>query len=147
MFGTRRPRIVHVVDRPVREERGSYIHWPRRFDHMQQAPPVEPLAVRGLARAFGLVTVSFHLGETASTIDLKRPRPSPLILEGALASGRSGGTEDRSITVRYGTCRRIQPPGHFEGMITKACFRPSKLLVSTCRPCGRTHLRHTGQRA
>ncbi len=64
-------RIVHVVDRPVPEGRiDGCIHWPRRFDHMQQHTGQHLLSAVFQER-FGLITVSFHLGETVSTIDLK----------------------------------------------------------------------------
>ncbi len=103
----REDRIVHVVDRPVAASRvEGCIHWPRRFDHMQQHTGQHLLSAVFQER-FGLVTISFHLGETVSTIDLQGPQPSPLILEGAARAANAVIFEDREITVRYGTAEEF----------------------------------------
>src|SRR5437762_2776137 len=47
------------------------IDWPRRFDHMQQHTGQHVLSA-AFDRLFHVRTVSFHLGATASTIDLAR---------------------------------------------------------------------------
>ena len=73
-------RILHLVDRPVNPGRiDGCIDWPRRFDHMQQHTGQHLLSAVFQER-FGLVTVSFHMGEALSTIDLRGPQPSPLVL-------------------------------------------------------------------
>src|SRR5882724_4981671 len=52
-------RILHVVDAPVPTGRvEGCIHWPRRFDHMQQHTGQHLLSAVFQER-FGLVTVSF----------------------------------------------------------------------------------------
>src|SRR5258707_5652488 len=55
-------RIIHVVDRPLAIGRtDGCVHWPRRFDHMQQHTGQHLLSAVFQER-FGLLTVSFHLG-------------------------------------------------------------------------------------
>src|SRR5258708_21249592 len=104
-------RILHVVDAPVPTGRvEGCIHWPRRFDHMQQHTGQHLLSAVFQER-FGLVTVSFHLGSTVSTIDLKGPQPSELILEGAPRAANAIIFEDREITVRYGTAEEFPGQG------------------------------------
>jgi alanyl-tRNA synthetase len=138
-------RIVHVVDRPVPEGRiEGCIHWPRRFDHMQQHTGQHLLSAVFQER-FGLITVSFHLGETVSTIDLKGPQPSPLILEGAARAANAVIFEDREITVRYGTAEEFAGQGVRKQVDRKGVLRAIEIAGIDLQPCGGTHLRHTGQ--
>jgi alanyl-tRNA synthetase len=138
-------RILHVVDRPVPEGRiDGCIHWPRRFDHMQQHTGQHLLSAVFQER-FGLITVSFHLGETVSTIDLKGPQPSPLILEGAARAANSVIFEDREITVRYGTAEEFAGQGVRKQVDRKGVLRAIEIAGIDLQPCGGTHLRHTGQ--
>jgi alanyl-tRNA synthetase len=138
-------RIVHVLDRPVPEGRvEGCIHWPRRFDHMQQHTGQHLLSAVFQER-FGLVTVSFHLGETVSTIDVRGPQPSPLILEGAARAANAVIFEDREITVRYGTAEEFAGQGVRKQVDRKGVLRAIEITGIDLQPCGGTHLRHTGQ--
>jgi len=138
-------RILHVLDRPVPEGRiDGCIHWPRRFDHMQQHTGQHLLSAVFQER-FGLITVSFHLGETVSTIDLKGPQPSPLILEGAARAANAVIFEDREITVRYGTAEEFAGQGVRKQVDRKGVLRAIEIAGIDLQPCGGTHLRHTGQ--
>src|SRR5216684_1474843 len=138
-------RILHVVDAPVPTGRvDGCIHWPRRFDHMQQHTGQHLLSAVFQER-FGLVTVSFHLGETVSTIDLKGPQPSPLILEGAARAANTVIFEDREITVRYGTAEEFAGQGVRKPVDRKGVLRVIEITGIDLQPCGGTHLRHTGQ--
>src|SRR5580698_1404087 len=63
-------RIAHVVAAPVEsDEVACRIDWERRFDHMQQHSGQHLLSAVFVER-FGIPTVSFHLGQESSTIDL-----------------------------------------------------------------------------
>jgi alanyl-tRNA synthetase len=138
-------RIVHVVDRPVPDGRvEGCIDWPRRFDHMQQHTGQHLLSAV-LQERFGLITVSFHLGETVSTIDLSGPQPSPLILEGAARAANAVIFEDREITVRYGTAEEFAGQGVRKQVDRKGVLRAIEIAGIDLQPCGGTHLRHTGQ--
>jgi len=94
---------------------------------------------------FGLVTVSFHLGEVVSTIDLRGPQPSPLILEGAARAANAVIFEDREITVRYGTAEQFAELGVRKEVDRKGILRAIEIAGIDLQPCGGTHLRHTGQ--
>ena len=138
-------RILHVVDRPVPIVRiNGCIHWPRRFDHMQQHTGQHLLSAIFQER-FGLVTVSFHLGELVSTIDLRGPQPSPLILEGAARAANAVIFEDREITVRYGTAEQFAGLGVRKEVERNGILRAIEIAGIDLQPCGGTHLRHTGQ--
>jgi alanyl-tRNA synthetase len=138
-------RILHLVDRPVPSGRvDGCIHWPRRFDHMQQHTGQHLLSAVFQER-FGLVTVSFHLGEAVSTIDLRGPQPSPLILEGAARAANAVIFEDREITVRYGTREEFSKQGVRKEVDRPGILRAIEIAGIDLQPCGGTHLRHTGQ--
>jgi alanyl-tRNA synthetase len=138
-------RILHIVDRPVPIGRvDGCIHWPRRFDHMQQHTGQHLLSAIFQER-FGLVTVSFHLGEVVSTIDLRGPQPSPLVLEGAARAANAVIFEDREITVRYGTAEQFAELGVRKEVDRKGILRAIEITGIDLQPCGGTHLRRTGQ--
>ena len=137
--------IVHVVDRPVVVSRTEgCIHWPRRFDHMQQHTGQHLLSAVFQER-FGLITVSFRLGEALSTIDLRGPQPSPVILEGAARAANGVIFEDREITARYGTAEEFAQQGVRKQVERKGVLRAIEIAGIDLQPCGGTHLRHTGQ--
>jgi len=133
------------VDRPV--PAGSIdgcIHWPRRFDHMQQHTGQHLLSAVFQER-FGLPTVSFHLGESVSTIDLQGPQPSPLILEGAARAANAIVFEDREVTVRYGTAEQFAKIGVRKQVERTGTLRAIEIAGIDLQPCGGTHVRRTGQ--
>ena len=137
--------ILHIVDRPVPAGRiDGCIHWPRRFDHMQQHTGQHLLSAIFQER-FGLPTVSFHLGESASTIDLRGPQPTPEILEGAARASNAIVFEDREITVRYGTAEQFAKLGVRKQVERSGTLRAIEIAGIDFQPCGGTHVRRTGQ--
>ncbi len=63
-------RIAHLTADPV--EAGPItgkIHWPRRYDHMQQHTGQHLLSAV-FSNLFGFPTLSFHMGDEVSTIEL-----------------------------------------------------------------------------
>src|SRR5215467_4749412 len=138
-------RIVHVVDRPVPPGRvDGCIHWPRRFDHMQQHTGQHLLSAVFQER-FGLPTVSFHLGESVSTIDLRGPQPTPEILEGAARAANAIVFEDREISIRYGTAEQFAKIGVRKQVERAGTLRAIEIAGIDFQPCGGTHVRRTGQ--
>ena len=137
--------ILHVVDRPVPAGRvEGCIHWPRRFDHMQQHTGQHLLSAVFQER-FGLPTVSFHLGETVSSIDLRGQQPSALVLEGAARAANAVIFEDREVTVRYGTAQQFAEMGARKQVQRTGILRAIEIAGIDLQPCGGTHVRHTGQ--
>lgn len=137
--------VLHVVDRPV-PAGPTYccIHWPRRFDHMQQHTGQHLLSAVFQER-FGLPTVSFHLGESVSTIDLRGPQPTPQVLEGAARAANAIVFEDREITVRYGTAEQFARMGVRKQVDRTGTLRAIEIAGIDFQPCGGTHVRRTGQ--
>lgn len=137
--------ILHVVDRlvPTGQIDGC-IDWPRRFDHMQQHTGQHLLSAV-FAERFGLPTVSFHLGRSVSTIDLRGSQPTPQILEGAARAANAMVFEDREISIRYGTAEQFANMGVRKQVERAGTLRAIEIAGIDFQPCGGTHVRRTGQ--
>src|SRR5271169_6869525 len=77
----------------------GYIDWSRRRDHMQQHSGQHLLSAV-VYRQLGAATISFHLGEMTSTIDLAREAISPEELERVEEAVNEIIAEDRAVTMR-----------------------------------------------
>jgi alanyl-tRNA synthetase len=75
------------------------IDWARRFDHMQQHTGQHVLSA-AFDKAFGVRTVSFHLGTDFSTIDLAREMTAAEIAS-AEDAANAIVWEDRPVSVRF----------------------------------------------
>jgi alanyl-tRNA synthetase len=137
--------ILHVVDRrPADPDVNGCIHWPRRFDHMQQHTGQHLLSAMFQER-FGLPTVSFHLGAETCAIDLRGPEPTPEILEGAERAANQIVFEDRPVTVRYGTAEQLSELGVRKEVERSGILRAIEIEGADLQPCGGTHVKSTGQ--
>jgi alanyl-tRNA synthetase len=137
--------ILHIVDRPLPTGRvEGCIHWPRRFDHMQQHSGQHLLSAVFQER-FGLPTVSFHLGDSVSNVDLSGPQPSSEILEGTARAANAVVFEDREIAVRYGTAEQFARMGVRKQVTRSGILRAIEIAGIDLQPCGGTHVRRTGQ--
>jgi alanyl-tRNA synthetase len=137
--------IVHVVDRPL--EPGSVhgcVNWTRRFDHMQQHTGQHLLSAMFQER-YGRPTVSFHLGSEVSTIDVRGPEPTELILEGAERATNQVIFEDRQVTVRYGTAEELAELGVRKEVERGGILRAIEIEGADLQPCGGTHVKRTAQ--
>jgi alanyl-tRNA synthetase len=137
--------IVHVVDRQV--PLGSVlgcVDWARRFDHMQQHTGQHLLSAMFQER-FGRPTVSFHLGSDLCTIDLRGPEPTEEILEGAERAANQVISEDRPITVRYGTAEQFAEMGVRKEVQRSGILRAIEIEGADLQPCGGTHVKSTAQ--
>jgi alanyl-tRNA synthetase len=64
-------QIIHLLKKPIEKDLvGGCIDWKRRFDHMQQHTG-QHLLSQACIKLCGAETLSFHLGEEVSTIDVK----------------------------------------------------------------------------
>jgi len=137
--------ILHLVDRkPSDPDVTCCIHWPRRFDHMQQHTGQHLLSAMFQER-FGLPTVSFHLGSELCTIDLRGPQPSDEIFEGAERAANQIIFEDRPVNVRYGTADQLAKLGVRKEVDREGILRAVEIEAADLQPCGGTHVKSTGQ--
>jgi alanyl-tRNA synthetase len=137
--------IVHIIDRELEtgEVKGC-VHWPRRFDHMQQHTGQHLLSAMFQER-FGLPTVSFHLGEELCTIDLRGHEPSRDELLGSQRAANRAIFEDRPVTVRYGTAEQLAQVGVRKQVEREGLLRAIEIEAADLQPCGGTHVKSTGQ--
>jgi len=124
------------------------IDWPRRIEHMQQHTGQHLLSAVFL-RELHAPTVSFHLGESISTIDLACAPPAYHSLERVERIANEIIAEDRPVTTRSAS------RGEAEAMLAAGELRklPDRegsirlIEIADCdrNACGGTHVRSTGQ--
>ena len=124
------------------------IDWKRRLDHMQQHSGQHLLSAV-FARELHTQTVSFHLGDASSTIDLAVDAVAAhslerverivneLIAEDRLVSMRAVKRENAETMLAEGTLRKLPER---EGTI-----RLIEIADCDLNACGGTHVRSTGQ--
>ena len=129
---------------PVR----GYVDWSRRRDHMQQHSGQHLLSAV-VYRQLGAATVSFHLGEMTSTIDLAREAISPEELERIEDAVNEIIAENRAVTMR--TIPRVEAEMLLAaGSLHKLPDREGDIRLIEIdeidvNACGGTHVEATGQ--
>ncbi|HEY1809801.1 MAG TPA: DHHA1 domain-containing protein [Acidobacteriaceae bacterium] len=143
-------QVWHVVRKPL--SAGTHIEaeiaWDRRFDHMQQHTGQHLLSAVFL-RELNAPTVSFHLGETTSTIDLAGTPLAQHSLERIERLANELIAEDRGVSVHY-VSRAEAESMLAGGALRKLPDRSGDIrLIEIAgiehNACGGTHLRSTGQ--
>jgi alanyl-tRNA synthetase len=142
--------VWHYVRKPLAV--GTYVEgqidWERRFDHMQQHTGQHLLSAV-FWRELHLPTISFHLGEGISTIDLTSgPLVQPSVEHVERIANEIIG-EDRPVSTR------CVSRGEAEAMLAAGQLRKLPERQGTIRlidiadcdnnACGGTHVRSTGQ--
>ena len=129
---------------PVR----GFIDWSRRRDHMQQHSGQHLLSAV-VYRQLGAATVSFHLGEMTSTIDLAREAISHEELDRVEEAVNEIIAEDRAVTMR--TIPREEAEMLLAaGTLHKLPDREGDIRLIEIddidlNACGGTHVKTTGQ--
>lgn len=124
------------------------IDWSRRLDHLQQHSGQHLLSAV-FARELNAPTVSFHLGESSSTIDLASGPLAHHSLERVERIANELIAEDRAVTIR--TIARSEAEALLAaGSLRKLPERegPIRLIEIAgydLNACGGTHVRSTGQ--
>jgi alanyl-tRNA synthetase len=143
-------RVWHFTSKPLQARtavQGS-INWPRRLDHIQQHSGQHLLSAV-FARELEAQTVSFHLGEAISTIDLAAAGIAHHSLERVERIANEIIAEDRPVSIR--TVERAEAEELLaEGRLRKLPERESPIRLieiadTDLNACGGTHVRSTGQ--
>jgi alanyl-tRNA synthetase len=136
-------RIAHRTVAPVdQDEVDCRIDWERRFDHMQQHSGQHLLSAV-ILREFGLHTVSFHLGEEISTIDIETPSLDAAVIAAAERRANETVCENRPVVISFeeaGAVSDLRAPTDREGTLRVVTI--DRLDRSAC---GGTHVRLTGE--
>jgi alanyl-tRNA synthetase len=139
-------RIAHVTATPVETAEGAEVEcridWERRFDHMQQHSGQHLLSAVFIARC-GLPTVSFHLGQESSTIDLEATTLDAATLVEAERRVNQAVFEDRPLGVTFEDAAEVRD-------LRKSSERAGTLRIVSIdgldrSACGGTHVRRTGE--
>ena len=142
--------VWHFVRKPLAA--GTHVEgeidWPRRLDHMQQHTGQHLLSAV-LLREIHAPTVSFHLGEEVSTIDVASGAIAPHTLERVERIANEMIAEDRAVAARVIT-RAEAEAKLAEGKLSKLPDRNGDIrLIEIAdydlNACGGTHMHSTGQ--
>lgn len=124
------------------------IDWERRFDHMQQHTGQHLLSAVFL-RELHLPTISFHLGENASTIDLAGGPLAHHSLERVERIANEIIAEDRRVTIRSASrdeAEAMVAAGELRKLPEReGAIRLIEIAHCDRNACGGTHVRSTGQ--
>ena len=139
-------RIAHAMASPLRageaDEVECRIDWARRFDHMQQHSGQHLLSAVFVER-FGIATVSFHLGQESSTIDLDTAVLEPARMLEAERGANQAVFENRPLTISFEDAdqtRDLRKPSERAGTL-----RIVSIEGLDRSACGGTHVTRTGE--
>jgi alanyl-tRNA synthetase len=136
-------RIAHIVVPSVAaDEVECRIDWERRFDHMQQHSGQHLLSAVFVER-FGIATVSFHLGQESSTIDLDTAGLDPARVLEAERRANHVVYENRPLAFSFedaAQTRDLRKPSGREGTL-----RIVSIDGLDRSACGGTHVSRTGE--
>jgi alanyl-tRNA synthetase len=118
------------------------IKWTRRFDHMQQHTGQHVLSA-AFDRLFGVRTVSFHLGDDVSTIDLAREMTAAEIAETEDAANRVVW-EDRPVVVRFAAKEEAAQLRLRKEPVREGTLRLIDIEDWDLSACGGTHVARSG---
>jgi alanyl-tRNA synthetase len=143
-------QVWHFVHKPlgVGAKVEGHIDWKRRFDHMQQHTGQHLLSAVFL-RELNAPTVSFHLGDTTSTIDLAGATLAAHSLERIERLCNEIIAEDRPVSMRH--IPRVEAESMLAaGELRKLPERSGDIRLVEIdgidlNACGGTHVRSTGQ--
>lgn len=138
------PDVLHVLDRPVAEDRvhGS-VDAERRRDHMQQHHG-QHLLSQALVQVARAATVAFHLGSEDTTVDLDRfvgedeARAAERLANDVVWQARP--VRVASLSAAEARAAGMEPP---EGVLTD--IRIVEAEAFDRQPCGGTHPRSTAE--
>jgi alanyl-tRNA synthetase len=143
-------QVWHFVRKPlaIGAKVEGHVDWSRRFDHMQQHTGQHLLSAVFL-RELSMPTVSFHLGDTLSTIDLAGGPVAPHSLERIERLCNEIIGEDRSISIRHvsrAEAESMLAAGELRKLPERAGdIRLIEIEGIDRNACGGTHLHSTGQ--
>lgn len=137
--------ILHILDRPVPSGPVTgRIDWTRRFDHMQQHTGQHILSQAFLAVAQA-PTVSFHLGQEVSTIDIEIAQPSSVQMEQAQMLATGIVFENRPVNILTTDRESLSSLGVRKESMREGEIRVIEVEGFDRSPCGGTHVHSTGE--
>lgn len=135
--------ILHIVEGSVAAGpvRGA-IDWARRFEHMQQHTGQHVLSA-AFERLWKVRTLSFHLGSSASTIDLER-EVSAAEMSRVEAEANRVVWEDCPVAIRFADAADAATLGLRKESKREGVLRVIDVENFDVSACGGTHVARTG---
>lgn len=146
VFEDEEGEVWHRVSKvlPPGAEVSGFIDVERRRDHMQQHTGQHLLSA-AFVQLLNAKTISFHLGEEISTIDVDVPAVSRDNLVPVERLANEVIAEDRPISVRYATREEAAQMGVRKLPERKGEIRLIDITDFDLNACGGTHAQSTGQ--
>ncbi len=136
-------RIAHRMSSPVAAaEVDCQIDWTRRLDHMQQHTGQHLLSAVFIEQ-FGVETISFHLGQEISTIDLETPAVDMAKVIAAERRANEAVAENHPILITYedaAAAADLRKPSDRGGTLRIVSIDGLDRIA-----CGGTHVQLTGE--
>lgn len=138
--------VVHVLAAPLHVSAGDQVTGEvdrqRRFDHMQQHTGQHLLSA-AIIQLYGWETLSFHMGEDVSTIELATSSTADAQLQTIEERANQLVAENRPVTITF------EDAGAVAGL-RKTSARSGRLRIISIQgidrsACGGTHVRATGE--
>ncbi len=137
--------VVHVLAQSLQATRvEGRVDWARRFDHMQQHTGQHVLS-QACLRVAGAPTVSFHLGEQVSTIDLAIADLSADSLWDVVAEANRVTSADLPVTVAVYDDAAALPDALRKAPTVEQEIRVVSVGDYDDSACCGTHVRRTGE--
>jgi len=136
-------RVAHRTAAPVASgEVACSIDWTRRFDHMQQHTGQHLLSAV-FAELYRAATLSFHLGQESSTIDVDKPALDAAAIRAVEERTNAIVFENRRVSVSFedaAAAADLRKPSEREGTLRIVAIEDFDRSA-----CGGTHVRATGE--
>ncbi|MBN1542570.1 hypothetical protein JW992_10520 [candidate division KSB1 bacterium] len=138
--------IWHLVEKTLPETDTVHcrIDWDRRFDFMQQHTAFHLLA-GAFKHAFDFETLSSHLGEEFSTIDVDCADLSEQQIDRIEVVANQVVWEDRSVSARFCPVHQLAELNLRKKTDLQDSIRLVEIAEWDLDPCGGTHVSSTGQ--
>jgi alanyl-tRNA synthetase len=138
-------QIIHLLEKPIQESsiEGS-INWKRRFDHMQQHTG-QHLLSQAFIKTCNAETVSFHLGEEVSTIDVSQAGMDGEMVKAAEDLANQIIYENREVVAHFVNKDAVHKFPVRKVPTVDDNIRILEIKDFDYSPCGGTHCSHTGE--
>ena len=145
VFVDQNQHIVHLLEKPLKGSQvACELNWQRRFDHMQQHTGQHILS-QALLQTNGADTISFHLGDQASTIDIDQSGLTPEAIFNIERLANRVIFENRDIIDHVVNKSQIHQFPIRKLPTVEDYIRIIEIKDFDYSPCGGTHCSKTGE--
>ncbi len=138
-------QIVHLLEKPMSALRvEGRINWERRFDHIQQHTG-QHLLSQAFIQVCDAETISFHLGEESSTIDIHKAGLEAETVKSAESLANQIIYENREIAAHFVSKEEAQRFPVRKLPTVEENIRIIEIKDFDFSPCGGTHCSRSGE--